>query len=193
MVVILTQLNGEDWTHLHELAKSMYLDGACYEFAIALHRGLGWNLFGIMCSDVIRHAVVQHPREPHLWRDVRGAVTRADVGTPFGVSAQATIRLIQEDDLRAVRPVTEHDIANATRIAQRLWPELPWKEPQDHKVLAFALELEVLSRKHGIWIRSSVPAQQPHLAMSDGEDEFGYILSPTANVTGYTIDRHFKK
>ena len=59
------KLNEESLQILDDMARSIYLDGQCYEFAIALHRGLGWDLVGVMTGSivgsVIRHALVKSP------------------------------------------------------------------------------------------------------------------------------------
>lgn len=173
---------------LSSLACLSYLDGHCYEWAVALHRGTGWPLVGLMQGSAIRHAVVGRPGGDY--QDVRGRVATAELGTPFNLGSCYELRGVTEDDLRAMRPLSEHSISIAARIAETLSPDLPWKAGAKDRALAFAEELETLSKKYGFYLRSAYCNNKPILEDLDGE-EGGYVVAPTANGLAFTIDRYF--
>lgn len=188
--------DSEEYELLHDLVKSIYLDGECYALAIALHRALGWPIIGLMDKhDIIRHAVVKTPDGRYL--DARGFVSEATLHTAFGQTPYP-LKEITEEMLFAAyfRPNMPEDNANriilqAQRFAEKLWPHLPWNEPSLPKVLAFTDALEALCREHGFWIRSQVPGCPPILCEGDGE-EAGYDLRqlPTLDHS-FLIDRSF--
>ena len=53
-----------------------------------------------------------------------------------------------------------------------------------------ANELEEISRKHGVWIRSQLPTQLPVLSPGD-DDEKGYTLTQSSFGNSFLIDRRF--
>jgi hypothetical protein len=182
---------------LHGILAAMCLDGQCYELAIALHRGTGLPMFGLWsdecCGDdgvpgTWRHAAVMLPDGGFV--DARGRVTARDLGAPFGPQHLA-VRRISEADLTAVRPVREERIRTVAKLAQALWPDLPWKDTSfQGRMAAFLAGLEELSRKHRIWVRSPYPAARPMLAEGDG-DEAGYAGGLTGDGMAVCFDRTF--
>lgn len=188
-------LEGDSKAYHYDMCLGRYLDGSCYEFATALHRGLGWPMVGLMQKTslgkpVIRHAAVRQP--DGKLRDVRGEITVSEFGQPFQeLELPYVVREVTENDLRDVRPVAERAIDLASRLAEALWPELPWLSGQQKRYKEFADGLEELSRRTGVWIRSQVPACPPVLADAFGEED-GYVLEQTAEGLGFTIDRSFR-
>lgn len=178
----------EDHALLHSLHRGGFLEGECYAFAIALHRGLGWPMVGLMKDDVIWHAGVRAP--DGRIHDVRGLLSEEDFGRYFSLPPSC-IREIAIEELYATRPIHDRTIVFAGRLAEALWPNLPWLDSQTRKVKAFADELEALSRKHGLWIRGSVPADPPRIYIDCGE-EGGYEVRPTVDGLAHTIDRYFR-
>lgn len=183
-----------DWQTLHDLCLSMYLDGECYAFAIALHQGLGWPLAGLMDGEIIRHAAVWGP--DGMLHDARGAIPVEEVGHPFGLTWPYDIRAITEGDIRGESTAPEsrtYRVNNARRTAEALWPDLPWRESLEARVRAFVDELEELSRKHECWIRSPTPANPPIIAIGNGDgDESGYTISQVLGSPSFTLDRFFR-
>lgn len=182
------ELTSEDRNILLGIMESNFLDGECYAFAIALHQGLGYPLVGLMEDDVIRHAGVQCPNGM-IW-DIRGEISEVDFGSHF-LSEPFIIQKISTEDLYRTRPIDQIWIKRARSLAEAVWPELPWVQSLAQDMKAFADDLEQISRKHGIWIRSCVPASPPHLSYGDTE-EVGYKLSPTVDGIGFTIDRSYE-
>ncbi len=182
----LKEHDADQWDWLADHADSIYLDGECYAFALALHRGLGWPLVGIMQGDVVRHALVQESKE--TLRDVRGSVSHEEAGIPFGISAPVFKR-IEEADLFNIRPISDASIEMARKYGQTLWPELAWKERLSDKAVEFVNDLEALCRKHGMWIWGQIHAQMPLISPLDEEIFQGYKLAPTIHGTTFTLDR----
>ena len=194
MPTMIKTLDGEAAQCMRGIAESGFLDGECYAFAIALSRGLGWPIVGLYpteASTIPRHAAVYGPDK--RIHDVRGPLGQrsTEFGAPFGIAPPYYLRPMSEDDLRNVRPVVEHTIRLARRIAEHLWPHLPWIESEAQRARAFADELEVLSRKHRLWIRGMAPAMLPLLAKGE-DDEGGYVLKPTDDGMTFTIDRYLR-
>lgn len=177
---------------LHGIAISMYLDGQCYELAAAISRYTGCPMMGIIENGVIRHAVAQIA--PGIYYDARGEVTRERLGEPFGIAPPCELRKVTLEDLRAVRDVPERRIRTAAKIAQTLWPLLPWNANSHiHRVRAFAEGLENLSRTFDLWIVGPVPnpASWPLVSIGAEEDD-GYVLVSNEDGMGYRITRRFK-
>ena len=186
-------LDQNSWHLLHGMAKSMYLDGHCYEFASALSGGLGWDMCGLItgtsANPTIRH-VVAKSRDGKFW-DVRGLVRQNDIGRPFGIK-ELSLRPVTLEELRRVRPVEDLAIERASLTAQALWPKLPWrKDAFSAKVLKFMDDLERLCRSHGVWIRAPYPTAMPVICQAFG-DEAGFSLSPTGDGQ-YFFDRELEK
>lgn len=185
----------EDHKLLHDTFKSAFLEGECYEFAIALNQGLGWPLIGLIkpwdagskLHNVIWHTGVQSPDGQIL--DVRGFNSEIEFGTYF-FPPPYVLREVTLDELQAVRPVDNWNIARARHLAEQLWPDLPWRETFAMKVRAFADELEILSRKHGLWIHGNIPTHPPLLTPGD-DDEQGYEVSPLMGSHTCTIKRYY--
>lgn len=187
MTITFKNLDEESTQLLYDFCVGVYLDGECYAFAVALQQNLDWPIVGLTHGGTIRHALLQRP-DGGLF-DARGPIKSKDVGKPFGVPPPCDLKPVKESDLRKVRPIQELSIARALDVAQRLWPDLPWKNGMRERARRFAEALEVLSRRHGIWIRGKVPAAPPVLVLAQG-DEAGYVLSPTlGNPSICTLDQ----
>lgn len=180
---------------LQELIRETYLDGQCYKLAIALHRGLGWPLVGLIQADqdVMRHAAVYHPNGALF--DARGEVTEEEFMAPFGPGK--VVPLATEFHVRHLnRPIPELAIMTAGKLAMSVWPDLPWTEyTYLNSMMAFLAGLEALCREHGFWLRDSAglgsaPALWPSVAVAEG-DESGYKLAATG-VGSYVINRVLK-
>ncbi len=191
MPISLESLPSDDRKLLHGETIGVFLDGECYAFAIALHRGLSLPMVGLIVDGVIRHAAVKLREDVYF--DSRGEISLREFGAPFARPPYA-IQAITEEDLRNVRPVPEQTIALARRRAESLWPDLSWENSAQDRVLSFATELEELSRKQGIWIRSPFPAARPMLAFYTDEDDekVTYTLYETCSSTAYSIERTFE-
>lgn len=176
----------EDRESLHDMCLSIFLDGECYAFAMALSQGLGWPMVGLMQDEIVLHACVRSP-DGRL-HDVRGFVSEKEFAKPFR-KPPYELREITESDLRAIRPVHVRAIAYTRRMAETIWPDLPWINSSAAKAIAFADELETLCRKHGFWITGGVPANPPRLFVT-GDDEGGYELRPTLDGLAFTINRY---
>ncbi len=190
----LKSLDPETKEFLENLIRGTYLDGACYELACALYRGLDWKLVGLIQKMdggvVVRHAAVRYPNGGFF--DARGRVTEDEFIRPFGPGEIREFPL--QDDLRKLtRPIMEHSISMAGKLAMSLWPELPWnKNTYVNSLLAFVNDLEKVCRRHGFWLYAPVPnpASWPQISIGDG-DEAGYVVLPTGNGS-YAINRSFK-
>lgn len=169
------------------LRASIY--GHCYPFAIAMHRGLDWQIIGILREGDIIHAGVRSP-EGKIW-DGRGEISEADFIKPFsgGADIYSTVCDFTEEDLFARDDVNVSMIEYFLEKAQALWNDLPWKgRIRREEVVAFAEELEALSRKYKLWVCGPVPAMTPVL-FHGYDDEKGYELTMTGDGVTYTINR----
>ena len=185
MTTVLHRIDAEELEAIVGLM-GMFLHGECYAFAIALSRGTGWPMVGIMRDGVILHAGVRSASG--VLYDARGYVSNEEFAAPFAVPGSYTLVAVTDDMLRAMRPVSEMGIGTASKMAQARWPDLPWRDAAlKSRVEAFADALEKLSREHGLWIRGAVPGSHPVIAFA-GDDEGGYALRPTGLT--YTIDRY---
>lgn len=174
---------------LYRAVAGMYLFGNCYPFAAALHRDLGWPLFGLRSVNPtgvrISHAFVQKPDGP-FW-DVRGPVDKALVGELYDISPD-NIGPVTLEELQKSGPFRKDAVDRASRIAQALWPDLPWHaDIFRSRTRSFLGELETLCRKHHLWMRAAIPAQKIHLYEMDG-DEIGFTASLADNGE-YVFDR----
>lgn len=180
-----------DWDILHNLAIDTFLDGECYAFARALHEGLGWPLVGLMEGDTIRHALVREPNGN--LRDVRGVVTLEDCCRAFCLPFPAVTRNICITALKRKDEPSERVSVmtlRARRMAETLWPDLPWRNRSMSKAEAFADELESMCRRHGLWLHPMFP-NSPIVISEECESELGYSLKPAINGSSFTIDRYF--
>ncbi len=166
---------------------AIFADGQCYAFAAALHLGTGWPLVGLMDGEVIRHTGVRG--KDGLIYDVRGAFTDADFGRDY-LSPPYVIRNISVGDLRRRKPIEVTALRRARRLAEVLYPALPWQNSLEARMLAFASALEELSREHDIWVRGAHPMARPHLSHGDGK-ETGYELFYTADGHGFIFERSY--
>jgi len=187
-MIVVKPLEKNAAVFLHDLCQSIFLDGECYAFAIALHRYTGLPLVGLIDQDTIRHAAVRCPEDGMLF-DARGKVSEEEFREPFSKSPCCMLDSIEEKDLTEIRPVHETTIERAALTAGMLWPDLPWNKTSFlSRVRAFAKDLEEISCKHGIWIRAIVPGSPPILTQAFG-DEGGYDVRPTLDGQAFTIDR----
>lgn len=193
MTTHLLPMPGEDLDTLRSIAQSMYLDGECYAFAIAVSRGTRLPIVGLMEGSVPRHALV-YWKDKNKFVDVRGlhGIHEPALGQPFGHRPGSyDLQEIPEAKLYAQRQIDDSSIAYAQKYADILLPMLPWKQGRALRAKAFCDELEDLCRRHGFWIRSPVPAAKPILCEGHG-DEDGYSIKPTSDGGQFTIDRRLK-
>lgn len=184
-------LKPEDDASHKEALRALYLEGECYAFAIAVHRGTGFSIVGLMEDGIIRHALIRKPND--MLFDVRGIIAEEEIGYPFFMNPPYTLRNITEYDLHAVRRIANMSIIYARLLAEELWPDLPWNvNGQENGLILFMDALEDLCRKHGFWIRACVPGSPPLIEKAHG-DEGGYTLHRMLNgTTTYTFDRYLQ-
>jgi hypothetical protein len=176
MSVTFEKLSEENWKSLHGLCLGVYLDGCCYEFALAVSRGTGWPMVGLMHNDTIRHVAVVGS-DGNI-RDARGIVALEKFRDPFGLTSPSQLRSVSEAEILKVRPVNDFGIARASLMAEALWPEWPWKETcRCSKVFAFLTELEDLCKKHEVWIRA--PYQNMRIVIDEMHGDEGFVFEPT--------------
>ena len=172
---------------LEAMAATIY--GNCYPVAIALHRGLEWPLIGLTNGEDIVHAGVRAPNGMP-W-DGRGELTEQEFEKPFLNFSSFMIQSISEKDL-FIRssPAIEYWVELMLRRAQLAWPDLPWKirTPQD-RVMAFANELEELSRKYGLWICGMTPTSLPVVFECQNNEAARYEVKLTAEGNAFTVNR----
>ena len=73
--------------------------------------------------------------------------------------------------------------------AQLVWPELSWKQVTgQEKIIAFANELETLSRKYKLWICGTASTMLP-VIFEGHDDEVGYEIRPSIDGNAFTINR----
>jgi len=187
MTAIVKPLSAKSRGFIKDMMEGKGLDGECYALAIVLSQELGWPIIGLMQNKEIRHAVVRNPGGG-FW-DARGAVNEKNLGQPFGLEPPYDLRSVTEEDLFAVRPIEQASMAFVLRIAQALWPALPWKSrSQKDRILSFVSELEALSQKHNLWLYGSTPTSLPRIAEGDG-DETGYEATTTIDGLNYMVNR----
>lgn len=178
----------EDRDILHELCLGLYLHDECYAFAIALHQGLEWPIVGLMDGKIVIHAGVRSP-EGRL-HDVRGRLGEEEFGSPF-LSPPFTLCDVDPSQLYAIRPIDDLSIARARRSAEVIWPDLPWIDSFASRAKVFTDELELLCRKHGLWMWNQ-PGSPTRLSQGDGS-EGGYALRPSAEGSAMLIERYFSQ
>ena len=166
-----------------------YLEGSCYLLAVAIHRGTGWPIWGLVKDGVAEHAAIKTPDGRFI--DGRGYIPEEILHLPFDRKMDFLLEEVSEAQLLGVKPFTELDITLTLQKAEAAWPELPWRDPFVRKIEAFADELEELSRKHGFWVRGPNPGTHPYLSVGDGGED-GYTLYQTDDATGWTIARRLK-
>ena len=187
MTIRLKKIEPENYEILHSMIVGACLDGDCYTLAIALSRGTGWPMIGLMENNIVRHAAVHNP-DGMFW-DARGAVSEEQFGQPFGTPPPYNLKPVTEVELVAIKPISEFAIDFVLKMSQAIWPDLPWKpDTLKARVIFFVEELEELSRKHNLWIYGCIPTSLPMIAEGQG-DESGYKLEPTMDGLSYTINR----
>jgi len=186
MTIELKRLNPKDREELRLLVEKQCLERDSYTFAIALSRGLNWPIIGLIKGDLIRHAVLIG--SDGMYWDARGPVTEDELGKQFGILPSYKVQQINEEDLMAAQPISEVDIYFISKKAQAIWPDLPWAENTlKSRTLAFAADLERISRKHGLWIYGFIPNFPPVIVESEG-NEAGYSVKTDLDGS-YTINR----
>ena len=80
----------------------------------------------------------------------------------------------------------------ATRFAEELWPDLPWRNSLCNRARLFIEAVDALSQNHGFWIREPVPGQVPLLAIGGSGGENGYTLTPTDDAGTFSLHRSFE-
>ncbi len=185
-------LNPESRVFTYSQLKSIFLDGECYAFATAMHDAFDWPLVGLVGTDrVVYHAGVKAP-DGRLF-DARGFVSTDNFAKPFGIPCAYTLEPVGLDQLirdREPEHVRRHSVMMARRMAEAVWPDMPWKDSALIRARRFCDALEALSREHGFWIRGPYAAARPHLSEACGEED-GYGLRPTDDGQSFTIDRRF--
>jgi hypothetical protein len=181
----LRPLDADTLEFLQRLMTQTYLDGRCYELAIALHRGLGWSLVGLQQrtqedgveTTCIRHAGVMSP--DRWFFDARGRVANEDVDTPFGSNLEY-VDFELESDLRShTRPIEELFISQAGKLAMSLWPALPWKkDTYIQSVVTFLNDIEQVCRRHGFWLIAPCGAATWPMIVPAEEADADYELIP---------------
>lgn len=181
-------MDEREWQSVHSLCLGLHLDGNCYEFAMAVSRGTGWPMFGVMDGSVVRHVVVKG--NDGRFRDSRGVLSLKEIGEPFRLGYPVTLKAVNGADLRKVRLVSELGISRAALMAEALWPEWPWKEKCfKNRSIAFLKELEVLCKKYSVWIRSPYPNMKIVIDNRHGDE--GFCIEPAC--TGqYLFDRYLR-
>lgn len=179
-------LSENDRDSIHQLIKTIYLDGECYAFAIALHRNLGWPMHALKVGRILRHVAVRGP--DGYFYDARGRFEDAVFAKPFAnVGKSYSIVPVSEGQLYDKRPISDLSIDRASGMAQIIWPDLPWLTSTfRQRSLLFLKELESLCRKHGVWIRSSLPTSGIIIDESHGDEGFQIQLALTGQ---YFFDR----
>lgn len=194
MTITVETLSQENLAWLEHMLRVRFLDGECYEFAVALHEGLGWPMYGLVQhrSDkepVVRHVVLKSPQYGYF--DARGAVVSEHMGEIFDMHPPYPLMPVTREDLERVRPLNTRSIEFARTRAEILWPNLPWKETRAERVAHFLMALEALCYGYGFWIRAPYVTQLPIIEERVG-DEAGYVISPTNFGAGFVFDRKLK-
>jgi hypothetical protein len=166
------------------MASSIY--GDCYDLALALYRDLDCELIGITDGKTIIHAGVILP-DGKIY-DGRGEVSAEEFLKPFKADGREMTTDVKEESLIASEKVTEDKIEFYLCRAQMLWPNLPWKtKTKSAGILDFLKDLEELSKKHKIWIRSSLTSVKPVLCEYQGDES--YFAEPCIDGVNFFFDR----
>lgn len=192
MPTVIKPLDDDVREFLDTMLRGIYLDGQCYELAIALHRGLNWPLIGFVQEmygqSVIRHAAVRHPQGGFF--DGRGWVSEQEFFAPFGGTGEIIAFELENELKHRTRLILENSIRMAGKLAMSRWPELPWvSDTYFQKIGAFLNAIERVCRHHGFWFYSPV-ASWP-MVVTGEDDEIGYVLATTGNGS-YTANRLLK-
>lgn len=193
MPTVIKPLDDDVREFLDNMLKGIYLEGQCYEMAIALHRGLNWPLIGFVQDmygqSVIRHAAVRHPENGFF--DGRGWVSEQNFFAPFGEKGSIITFELETELKHRTRPIQESGIKMAGKLAMSRWPELPWvADTYFQKIGAFLNDIERVCRRHGFWFSSPTAAGWPMIVTGEN-DEVGYALATTGN-GAYTANRLLK-
>lgn len=161
------------------------INGNCYEFAVMMHRNLGWPLVGLIENFQIIHVGVKSP-DGKYW-DGRGGLSQTDFIKPFKKDC-LEFEYIEESDLISHK-ISDRVVGIFLEKAQLLWPELPWKKPTDLEIIEFfAKDLEELSRKYRLWIGSPT-SSGPSVIFKGIGDETGYELTLSEDGNAFFINR----
>jgi hypothetical protein len=185
MKTIIEKFDEENWESVYEMCVAMYLQPNCYAFAIALSRGTGWPMHGILAHDTIWHAGVRD--ENGRFRDARGIVPEAEIGQALDIDPPYVTRVVAEEDLFRIKPIPDRLVVRASIMAEALWPELPWKkEAFRSRAIAFTEELAELCRKHKVWIR---PPTDHLMYIEEPYGDEGFRIQPTM-LGQYAVNRY---
>jgi len=187
--MVFKELDEESKELLQKMCEGIYLNRESYALAVALHRGTGFPIMGLKekASGVIRHAAVETPKGALI--DARGYTVRHDLfARPFGNLSECNLVGVTEEDLFATGPIHDGSIITASKMAQAIWPELPWNGTTTReRIRTYLEEMEALSKKHRFWIRAPVPGCPPPLAEAHGNES--YVAQLTSDGMTYVIDR----
>lgn len=180
-------LSMKDREFATRLLQTTYLHGGCYHFAIALHREFGWPMYGIIQGDTIPHVALR-PTPDHFF-DARGYFPVTEFGTPFNLHPPLTIQEVTEEKLFTKIENDPCAIQAALDSAEKIFPDLPWKNSFGKKVENFLADLGNLCRKHGVWIRAPYPNMRIVIDRMHGDEGFTYEPAVTSQ---YFFDRHLE-
>lgn len=130
--------------------RTSLLHGKCYALAIALNRELGWPMvapkkkFSWLFWRRYEpwHVAVRRPGG--LLHDARGAYPEEEFGIPFKKKSYTLVEITEEELLGDHPPPPRPVIAEARRVAEVCWPELPWPGEYEARVARFQRELRML-------------------------------------------------
>jgi hypothetical protein len=177
----------------HEVLKGIlldsFLDGLCYEFAIAIHKLTHWPIFGLLHENTFRHVFLKPERRQYF--DARGFVKRKDLATPFNdlpSGRRLRIASISPNELMNLRELDDESVRFAMEYAGKVWPEILRKSGQQQRIHTFLQQLNALCSQHKVWIRAPFPNARPIICDATG-DEAGFEASPLAVGNEWVFDR----
>lgn len=137
-----------------------YIDEKNLEFAVALNRGLKWELVAIEQDEEIKRAAVRHP-EGGIF-DAKGHQSDEEFLKDFDEGVIVSFDLECKLNLRT-RLIVERDVSAAGMLAQSSFPHLPWnKDTYLWLVQSFMDDLEKLSRHYGLWLEHNIIKNDDH-------------------------------
>lgn len=195
-MIILKTLHESD-PQGHEMLKSIllgvFLDGLCYEFAIAVHNMTRWPIFSILHGGEVRHAFLKP--NPRQYFDARGFVKRKDLATPFENlprGGRLYIKPISPSELMDLRTIDSESVRSAMEYAEKVWPEILGEFSRPQQIHKFLQQLNALCLQHKVWIRSPFPNAKPIICDATG-DEAGFEANPLATGNEWVFDRLLKE
>lgn len=190
-MIEIQRLSDENSEQMRSMLSTLYLEGMCYPFALAVHMGSGWRMVGFMAEGEIHHVGVRCPEGRYF--DARGFVEEDSIRKPFTRVGDLPEVDVSVEDLMRHPKSSDHNVERALELVQVAYPfDIPWVEGTPlKKIEAFATALEQLCREHRVWIRAALPTCLPVVYHWDGDEtiEDGFVISFTMNGGGYFIDR----